>query len=96
MRWVGAHKSPDLAKMIQFHNDMEGQSSEVIQDSNCIIFIKRGDKGFAGVNKCATDITVDAYFSGLFIEQLVEKLFQQVTVLLFQQDHSLYGKLSRD
>ena len=73
VRWVGAHNSPEIAKMIQFHNDMEGQVSEVIQDSNCIIFIKRGSKGFAGINKCATDITVDAYFSGLFTEQLSGK-----------------------
>ena len=70
MRWVGAHKDEDLAKMISFHNEMKDQSSEVVQDSNCFIFIKRGDKGFAGINKCANDITVEAYFSGLFTEKL--------------------------
>ena len=93
MRWVGAHKDEDLAKMIS-HNEMKDQSSEVVQDSNCFIFIKRGDKGFAGINKCANDITVEAYFSGLFTKSLVVRQLLQVTVLLFLLDHSLYGRLS--
>ena len=57
-RWIDAYKADYLAKMIKFHNMMKNEESSVLFDSNCMIFIKRGQRGFVGVNKCGEDIEV--------------------------------------
>ena len=65
VRWIDAYKSKHLAKLISFHNQTLNQDSEIIADSNCYLLIKRGTKGFAGVNKCGDDFDVSIHRSQL-------------------------------
>ena len=53
-RWKNAHRNPELAAMIRFHNRTLGTGQRVAWADKCVIVIERGDRGVVGINKCAS------------------------------------------
>lgn len=51
-RWKMAHRNPLLVKMLKFHNAVYGEPQEFLFADDCILVVKRGTKGFFGINKC--------------------------------------------
>lgn len=51
-RWKLAHRNPLLVKMVGFHNAMFGEGQEFAFADDCTLVMKRGKKGFFGINKC--------------------------------------------
>ena len=58
-RWKDYHRRPDIQAMVYFHNQTEGQSLEYLRANECLLLIKRGNRGLAGLNKCGYAITTD-------------------------------------
>jgi alpha-amylase len=51
-RWKNAHRSPELAKMLTFHNAMLGQPQSVVFADECVFILRRGNQGLVTLNKC--------------------------------------------
>jgi len=58
-RWKNAHRSPELAAMLRFHNHVLGTGQRVAWTNACVIVIERGAKGVLGINKCANAFHAD-------------------------------------
>lgn len=54
-RWRDAWRRPDLAAMVRFHNAVHGASMDVLQASDTLLVLKRGDRGLVAINKAGFD-----------------------------------------
>ncbi len=82
-RWKDYHRRTDLQAMIYFHNTTEGQGLEYLRADECILLIKRGKLGLAGINKCSADVVVDLDLARYFgSNQTLQNLLRKDADLL--------------
>lgn len=63
-RWQGVWNRDRMARMINFHNRMQGNSMEVLHADDCTLLWRREEEGIVVINKCEEpqNITVDTQF----------------------------------
>lgn len=50
-RWLDIYKRPDVVAMIQFHNAVQGQTMQVLYETDTLLVFRRGEKGIVAINK---------------------------------------------
>lgn len=63
-RWQDVWTCDRIRRMIRFHNQMKGNSMEVLHADQCSLLWRRGEDGIVAINKCGEphNITVDTQF----------------------------------
>lgn len=58
-RWVDAWRRADLAAMVSFHNQMQGEDLRMLAQGACFVMFRRGVRGLVGINKCGNNVDVE-------------------------------------
>ena len=63
-RWQNVWQRDRMARMIDFHNRMQGTTMEILHAEACSLLWRRQEKGIVAINKCGEprQITVDTRF----------------------------------
>ena len=56
-RWVNAWQRTDLARMVGFHNAVQGDDMQVLSHGSCHLIFRRGSRGIVGINKCGSTVS---------------------------------------
>lgn len=64
-RWLDAYQKKDLVAMIDFHNQMHGQSMQMLYVSNVLLVFRRGERGIVAINKSGSNQWADFSTWGL-------------------------------
>jgi alpha-amylase len=65
-RWANTLGNPVLARMIGFHNQMQGKGMEVLYADGCGVLWRRAEDGIAAINKCGFTLNIGLHTHGRF------------------------------